>query len=172
MPASMPSIPLPLSRGLGTRLLILALLAPAGLRADEGAAAEPLRPQVIDPAALPAFSPPGQPAIRARWVSGAEAAPGLYALRVELEAGARLPPHTHPDARLTTVLEGTLWVGFGATADPAQAVAVPAGSSLLAPAGVPHWVWAREGAVRYQEHGAGPTATRFLAPPPAAAAGR
>ena len=165
----MRSIRPPRSRGLGAGLLVATLLAPAGLRAEDGGAAALPAPQVIDPAALPAFSPPGQPAIRARWVSGAEAAPGLYALRVELEAGARLPPHTHPDPRLTTVLEGTLWVGFGTTPDPARAVAVPAGSSLLAPAGVPHWVWAREGAVRYQEHGSGPTATRFLAPPPAAA---
>ncbi|MBL0718762.1 cupin domain-containing protein [Piscinibacter sp. Jin2] len=157
---------------LATGLLATALLMPPALRAEDGRPAALPAPQVIDPAALPAFSPPGQAAIRARWVTGAEAAPGLYALRVELDAGARLPPHTHPDARLTTVLEGTLWVGFGATADPAQAVAVPAGSSLLAPAGVPHWVWAREGAVRYQEHGAGPTATRFLAPPPATAAER
>lgn len=162
-----------LVRGLAPSLLAGVLaLAPGLLRADTpvpAGAGAGTAPQVIDPLKLPVYAPPGQSSIRARWLTGGEAGPGLYALRVELDAGARLPPHTHPDDRLTTVLEGTLWIGFGAAMDPAAAVPVPAGSAVLAPAGTPHWVWARDGAVRYQENGAGPTKTRFL-PPPAAAA--
>lgn len=127
------------------------------------------RPEPVDPAARPAFSPPGQPGIRGRWVIGGEPAEGPYLLHVQLMPGVRLPPHRHPDDRVSTVLQGTLWIGFGESFDPQAAVPVPAGSSVLAPAGQAHWVWAREGEVVYQEQGRGPTATRFLAPPPAAA---
>lgn len=127
------------------------------------------RPEPVDPATRPAFSPPGQPGLRARWVIGADATEGPYLLQVQLQPGVRLPPHRHPDDRVSTVLQGTLWVGFGEAFDPQAAVAVPAGSSVLAPAGQAHWVWARDGEVVYQEQGRGPTATRFLAPPAAAA---
>lgn len=33
----------------------------------------------------------------------------------------------------------------------------------VAPAGVPHHLWAKDGAVTYQEGGAGPTGNAFLA---------
>ena len=70
-----------------------------------------------------------------------------------------MPPHTHPDARHTTVLAGTLYVGFGDVVDESAAVAVPTGAVYVAPAGVAHWVWAKDGEVQYQEAGVGPTAT-------------
>ena len=63
------------------------------------------------------------------------------------------------DTRSTTVLSGTLTVGFGDAVDEAKAVTVPAGAVYVAPAGVPHWVAAKDGAVVYQESGVGPTAT-------------
>ena len=107
--------------------------------------------------------PPGVDGIEGAWVVGAEAGPGLYALRVKLRAGARMPPHTHPDPRHTTVLSGTLYVGFGAVVDESAAVAVPTGAVYVAPAGVAHWVWAKDGDVQYQETGVGPTGTTPVA---------
>jgi quercetin dioxygenase-like cupin family protein len=80
-------------------------------------------------------------------------------IRMKLAAGARIPPHTHPDPRSSTVLAGTIWVGFGETFDEAALVAVPAGAVYVAPAGVPHYVWAKDGEAIYQESGVGPTAT-------------
>jgi quercetin dioxygenase-like cupin family protein len=103
--------------------------------------------------------PPGVEGVEGAWLVGAESGPGLYVLRVRLRAGARMPPHTHPDARHTTVLSGTLHVGFGDSVDEAAAVAVPTGAVYVAPAGVAHWVWAKDGDVEYQESGVGPTAT-------------
>lgn len=123
------------------------------------ASAQATDPAPILPEALRWFSPPGNPAVQGAWVVGAEQAAGAYLFRVKLAPGARLPPHSHPDERNTTVLAGTLRVGFGATFDEARLVAVPAGGVYVAPAGVPHYLWARDGEVVYQEAGAGPTGT-------------
>lgn len=115
-------------------------------------------PQPVLPEQLRWASPPNNPAVQGAWVVGAERAAGPYLFRVKLAAGARVPPHTHPDARSSTVLAGTLYVGFGTAFDAAQVVAVPTGAVYVAPAGVPHYVWAKDGEVVYQESGTGPTA--------------
>jgi quercetin dioxygenase-like cupin family protein len=109
-------------------------------------------------------SPPAIPGLRAAWLVGSENAAGAYIVRVRLAEGARVPPHRHPDERVTTVLAGTLHVGFGEAFDAVRAVAVPAGAVYVAPAGVPHFVWARDGEVLYQESGYGPTGTAMAMP--------
>lgn len=90
---------------------------------------------------------------------GAEKAAAPYVFRVKLMPGAKAFPHTHPDERVTTVLSGTLYVGFGTVFDEATAVAIPAGAVYVAPASQPHYVWAKDGMVSYQETGVGPTGT-------------
>jgi quercetin dioxygenase-like cupin family protein len=121
-------------------------------------------PAPVRPEQLTWASPPGNAAVRGAWVVGDEKATGPYLFRVRLESGARIPPHTHPDTRSTTVLSGTIHVGFGATFDEARVVAVPAGAVYVAPAGTPHYVWARDGAAEYQESGVGPTAVIPIEP--------
>lgn len=133
---------------------MLALLAAAPL----AAAAEPAAPEPILPEALQWAGPPDNPKLKGAWMIGAESEPGPYALRVALLKGGRIAPHTHPDTRYTTVLSGTLYVGFGAREDDAALVAVPAGGVYVAPQGVPHYVYAKDGDVVYQEAGVGPTA--------------
>lgn len=105
------------------------------------------------------FSPPGNASLQGAWVLGAEDKPGPYLLRVKLAPGARIAPHTHPDERNSTVLSGTLYVGFGAVFDETKVVAIPAGGVYVAPANVPHYVWATDAEAIYQEAGVGPTAT-------------
>jgi quercetin dioxygenase-like cupin family protein len=105
------------------------------------------------------FSPPSNPAVQGAWVVGAEDQAAPYLLRVKLAAGGKIPPHVHPDERSSTVLAGTLYVGFGGTFDEAKVVAVPTGAVYVAPAKVPHYVWAKDGEATYQEAGVGPTAT-------------
>lgn len=107
---------------------------------------------------------PAMPGVKIAWLVGEEKAAGSYAQRVRLASGARIPVHTHPDTRYSTVLSGTLHVGFGSKADDAKLVAIPAGSVYIAPANTPHFLWARDGEVIYQEGGIGPTATVILAP--------
>ncbi len=122
-------------------------------------AAARAEPVAVLPQDLRWASPPGNSAVQGAWVVGAEAKPGPYLFRVKLAAGAKIPPHTHPDERSSTVLAGTLYVGFGSAFDEAKVVAVPTGAVYVAPAGVAHYVWAKDGATIYQEGGVGPTGT-------------
>lgn len=126
-----------------------------------GALAQPA-PTPILPESLKWFSPPGNPDLRAAWMLGSESGSGMYLLRVMLAKGGKLPVHTHPDERSTTVLSGTLYVGFGDLAEAENLVAIPAGGVYVAPAHMPHYLWARDGDVVYQESGAGRTGTKFL----------
>jgi quercetin dioxygenase-like cupin family protein len=102
--------------------------------------------------------------VQGAWVIGGEQTPGPYLLRVKVAAGGRMPPHSHPDVRNTTVLSGVLYVGFGATFEAAALVAVPTGAVYVAPANVPHFLWARDGDAVYQEAGVGPTTTSPVSP--------
>jgi quercetin dioxygenase-like cupin family protein len=116
----------------------------------------------ILPEKLQWTTPPNIPAVRSAWVIGSEQQAGTYAMRVVLASNGRIPPHTHPDTRYSTVLSGTLYVGLGAKFDAAVMVVVPAGGVYVAPAGVAHFLWAKDGEVIYQEAGMGPTGTKVL----------
>jgi quercetin dioxygenase-like cupin family protein len=76
--------------------------------------------------------------------------------------GGKIPPHTHPDERNSTVLSGTIYLGFGDTFDESNVVAIPTGAVYATPANVPHYVWAKDGDAIYQESGVGPTGTSFI----------
>ena len=136
-------------------------LLAVGLLAGCAAAAWAVSPAPVPllPDSFRWFAPPAIPGLRAAWVIGAEKGDGSYLLRVRLDRGAWIPPHTHPDERNSTVLSGTLYVGFGEVVDETSLVAIPAGGVYVAPANVPHYLWARDGDVVYQESGRGPTAT-------------
>ena len=114
-------------------------------------------PVPVTPESAPWFSPPTNPSLRAAWMLGAGKEAGAYVLRVVLSEGGRIPPHTHPDARIVTVLDGTLLVAFGAKPGDAEMVLVSAGSVYVVPAHMPHALWAKQGDVTYQETGIGPT---------------
>lgn len=104
-------------------------------------------------------SPADLPGVQSAWVMGSEGKPGLYLFRVRLAAGARIAPRTHPDERNSTVLGGTIHVGFGDQFDETNLVAMPAGTVYVAPANTPHYVWAKDGPAEFQESGIGPTRT-------------
>jgi quercetin dioxygenase-like cupin family protein len=107
-------------------------------------------------------SVPGNPALESAWILGDGQQAGPYILRVKLAAGGRIPPHTHPDGRNSTVLQGVLYVGFGRTFEESKVVAIPTGAVCVIPAEVPHYVWAKDGDVLYQEAGVGITRTIFI----------
>jgi quercetin dioxygenase-like cupin family protein len=88
--------------------------------------------------------------------------PVPYTQRVRIAAGGAVTPHTHPDARYTTVLSGVLTVGLGETYDAAKETRYPAGSFVVMPGGQPHYSLAKDGEVVYQESGYGPTGTSFI----------
>lgn len=117
------------------------------------------KPVPITPEQFQWISPPQIPGAQISWVVGAEKAPVPYVFRVQLAKGTKVQPHTHPDERITAVLSGTLYVGFGDSFSEADLVAVPAGAVYIAPANMPHFIWAKDGMVSYQENGMGPTGT-------------
>jgi quercetin dioxygenase-like cupin family protein len=121
------------------------------------------RPVPILPDGIQWQSSPAMAGAQSAWVLGGAQTAGIYAQRVRLAQGAMIPPHTHNDERFSVVLSGTIHVGFGEVFDEHAVVAIPAGGLYVAPAGVPHYVWARDGAAEYQESGMGPTGTTFVA---------
>lgn len=92
-------------------------------------------------------------------ITGDRAVSGVYAYRVRFPAGFRNEPHFHPDDRIVTVIEGTLHVGFGDHFAEASLRPLQAGSLWTEPAGQPHFVWAKDGAVVIQVIGYGPSGT-------------
>lgn len=142
---------------LNKRLFAFALLPVALLAVAQVPAVKPILPDALQWA-----SPPTIPGLKGAWIIGAEKEPGTYVQRVILAKGARIPTHTHPDTRYSTILSGTLYVAFGAKPVEADFVAVPAGGVYVAPAGQVHTLWARDGEVVYQEAGNGPTGTSMV----------
>lgn len=114
-------------------------------------------PVPVRPESVAWSSPPNNPLLKAAWMLGAEKQAGAYLLRVVLSEGGRIAPHTHPDARVVTVLDGTLFVAFGSRLGDADMMPVSAGSVYVVPANMAHALWAKEGDATYQETGIGPT---------------
>lgn len=126
------------------------------------AAAQSDTPIALVPENFPWRRLPDNPALESAWVLGDSQQARPYILRVKLAAGGRIPPHTHPDERNNTVLQGVVYIGFGETFDESKVVAIPTGVVCVIPADVPHYVWARDGDVIYQEAGVGVTGTTFI----------
>jgi len=140
-------------------MLLLVAVSLSGLALEYSA------PKPILPESFKWRSPPNNDLLRGAWVIGSEDAKAPYAFRVEIKKGGVIPVHTHPDARYSTILSGTLYVGFGGKMDESKLVAIPEGGVYVAPANVPHYLLAKDGDVVYQEGGTGPTKTLFVKSP-------
>ncbi|MEO1722354.1 MAG: cupin domain-containing protein [Pseudomonadota bacterium] len=135
-------------------LAFVALLSPLGAQADQIEATE-LATMELQP--LPTF-----PGVATGFLIGGFDVDGLYAAQATMAQGSVFPPHTHPDDRLTIVLDGVMYLGEGDTAELEDAVAYPAGTAAITPAGIAHFMLAPKGDVRVLEIGAGPSGTAFL----------
>src|SRR5262245_21602677 len=87
---------------------------------------------------------------------------GAWIDRVRIPKGVRVLAHTHPQDEVVTVIEGTWYLGEGERFDPAKLKGYPAGSFIVIPYGVPHFVAATDGAVVVQLSGVGKFGTDFL----------
>jgi len=87
---------------------------------------------------------------------------GAWVDRVSIPGGRRVLAHTHPHDEVATVIQGTWYVGAGERFDPAKLKAYPAGSFVMIPAGVPHFVATKEGPVVVQLNGTGRFGTDYL----------
>jgi anti-sigma factor ChrR (cupin superfamily) len=87
---------------------------------------------------------------------------GPWIDRAKIPAGKRVLAHTHSQDEPVTVIEGTWYLGDGAKFDSTKLKAYPAGSFILIPAGVPHFVATKEGAVIIQLSGNGKFQTDYV----------
>ena len=82
--------------------------------------------------------------------------------RVRIPGGSRVLAHTHPDDEIVTVIEGTWYLGIGERFDETKLKAYPAGTFIVIPADVPHFLATREGPVIVQASGQGIFRTNYL----------
>jgi len=87
---------------------------------------------------------------------------GAWTDRVKIPAGKRVLAHTHPQDEPVTVIEGTWYLGEGTKFDSTKLKGYPAGSFILIPAGVPHFVAAKDGTVIVQLNGNGKFQTDYI----------
>jgi quercetin dioxygenase-like cupin family protein len=83
---------------------------------------------------------------------------GLFALRIKVPKGYRVPPHTHPKPEIATVLSGTVRLGMGD-----KDHIFPAGSFYATPPGMVHHFAADEDAV-VQVNSTGPWGVNYVNP--------
>jgi quercetin dioxygenase-like cupin family protein len=87
---------------------------------------------------------------------------GVWVDRAKIPAGRRVLAHTHPQDELVTVIEGTWYLGVGTKFNPTNLRAYPAGSFIVIPAGVPHFVATKESTVIVQLNGTGKFQTNYV----------
>ena len=87
---------------------------------------------------------------------------GLYTIMLRVPANTRIAAHDHPDDRVTTVISGTWYFGYGDAFDRAALKALPAGSFYTEPPGRAHFAETRGEAVVVQITGYGPSGTRYI----------
>lgn len=90
-------------------------------------------------------------------LNGSTSAAAPYTIRVHMTKGGKIMPHTHPDARVVTVVDGELCYGFSDKFDPDGCTLYPEGSYFLVPANAPHFGYGKTGDAVYQESGVGPS---------------
>jgi quercetin dioxygenase-like cupin family protein len=127
---------------------------------------EPVPMQRLTPAEIDALAPGAAGAPRMTALLGDSTKAGLYSVRVIIPAHRQVPPHTHRDNRLVTVVSGTLRVGYGTTFDEKAMKELPPGSFYTEPAGQPHFTAAGDEAVVIVVTGSGPSDTKLLGSPP------
>jgi quercetin dioxygenase-like cupin family protein len=87
---------------------------------------------------------------------------GAWIDRVKIPAGKRVLAHTHAQDEPVTVIEGTWYLGEGTKFNATKLKGYPAGSFILIPAGVPHFVAAKDGTVIVQLNGNGKFHTEYV----------
>jgi quercetin dioxygenase-like cupin family protein len=85
--------------------------------------------------------------------------PELYTVRLKIPANFKIQPHWHPEDRMSVVISGTLYFGYGDKFDEAKLKELPPGSFFTEPAKLPHFAWAKSGEVIVQVSGVGPSGT-------------
>jgi hypothetical protein len=97
-------------------------------------------------------------------LEGSLAAPNaLFAYRLKMPDSYRVPPHLHPADEHVVVIDGVLNLGHGSTFDAAATSALPAGSFVVLPKGMHHFVWTK-GETVIQVYAIGPWGLQYVDP--------
>jgi quercetin dioxygenase-like cupin family protein len=119
---------------------------------------------VVTPDTLKWVEPATLPGSRLAVVQGDPAKEGLFAYRLRMPAGYKIPPHFHKAAENVTVLSGVFSIGVGEKFDPSKGHELPAGGFVSIPPGHAHYAWAGAQETVVQVHGVGPTDLTFVNP--------
>jgi quercetin dioxygenase-like cupin family protein len=141
---------------------LLFLISALGL-APSASAQDWLQPVAVDPDTLVWKSNPTLPkGAETTIVAGDPSKPEMFVVRAKWPPNYRIPPHTHPNVEMVTVLSGTVFVADGDKVDTAKGKMMRAGSFYAMPAGHSHYVWTEgEGAI-IQVQSIGPTAIDYV----------
>jgi quercetin dioxygenase-like cupin family protein len=142
--------------------IVAASLAPAGSALAQGEPPGFLQALASEVKWAPnaAVKPGGQMAV----VLGDPRGTDPYVVRVKFPANFQIAPHTHPEGRTYTVLQGTWKLGFGSTFDAAKMKEYPTGSVYRLPANVPHFQMSGSSETIVQINARGPTSTDYVNP--------
>ena len=148
------------------KLTLLAVIGALAISSGALAVAEQIDthkaylPKDLNWGAAPAALPAGAEAVV---LYGDPQKPAMFAMRVKMPVGYRVPPHMHPQPELITVISGAVGLGLGQAADHATVEALPAGSFSSMPKGVAHYVLVTEDAV-IQINATGPWDIEYVNP--------
>jgi anti-sigma factor ChrR (cupin superfamily) len=142
-------------------LIVLLVIAPALIRGQKGQKENAI--VGVTPTEVSWFTPSYYTDGRQRaQLYGDSSQGGSWIDRVKIPAGKYVAAHTHPQDEPVTVIEGTWYVGEGNKYDPAKLKGYPAGSFVLIPAGLPHFVATKESAVIVQLSGSEGFRTEYV----------
>jgi quercetin dioxygenase-like cupin family protein len=100
-----------------------------------------LAPEEMKWGAGPQALPPGAEAVV---LYGDPSKEGLFAMRLKVPKGYRIPPHSHSKPEVVTVISGQARLGMGDTADEAKSRKLGPGSFMAMPPGTTHFVYVDE----------------------------
>jgi len=102
--------------------------------------------------------------VRLAVVVGQPADEGPYVIRVRVPRDVKLPPHTHPEDRVYTVISGIFYIGLGDRFDADKLQAYPPGTVIILPGNTPHFHWAKSGEYVTQVNAIGPLGLNYVNP--------
>jgi quercetin dioxygenase-like cupin family protein len=145
-------------------LCVLGFFSAAGLSSTALAEAvnehTVVTPEEMNWRAGPASLPPGAESVV---LYGDPSKKGLFALRLKLPKGYHIPPHTHPQPEIVTVISGGARLGMGETADEAKTQTLGNGSFISMSPGTAHYVYVDE-ETTVQLNSIGPWEVKYIDP--------
>ncbi|MBV8526252.1 MAG: cupin domain-containing protein [Acetobacteraceae bacterium] len=95
---------------------------------------------------------------------GDPAKPGLLIMRLKLPPNYKIPPHTHTNDEIGTVLSGNYTRAMGETFDTNKSDKLPAGSLFSHPANHAHYSWTGDEGAILQLQVTGPWTVTYVNP--------